>query len=426
MAAPALADQQCGGPLDFPQPRLNGTAPHMKEILFLVHRIPYPPNKGDKIRSFNLLKFLAKSYRVHLGAFIDDSSDWRHVPDVEKFCGETCLLPLHPGRATLKSLKGLAAGLPLTVPYYADARMSGWVDRIVNERPIHAVLVFSSAMVQYAATYDSLPRIIDFVDVDSDKWRQYAARKSWPMNWVYRREAEYLARYDRKAANSFNYSLFVSENEAGLFKDLAPEVEDRILSIENGVDTAYFSDQSDHANPYSPGENVMVFTGAMDYWANVDAVTWFAHDIFPEIHRRMSSARFYIVGARPTEAVRNLARLEGITVTGAVEDVRPFLKHARCAVTPLRIARGIQNKVLEAMAMGKSIVSTKAAVEGIEIHKPLDLFVAETPREWLDAVVNALRAESLPLTSERNREFVVQRYSWESSLQRLQGLLEAI
>jgi glycosyltransferase involved in cell wall biosynthesis len=164
----------------------------------------------------------------------------------------------------------------------------------------------------------------------------------------------------------------------------------------------------------------------MDYWANVDAVTWFARDIFPEIRRQMDTARFYIVGARPTEAVRNLGDIEGVAVTGAVEDVRPFLKHAHCAVTPLRIARGVQNKVLEAMAMGKSILSTKAAIGGIEIDRPLDLLTAETPGEWVDIALQALRTGSLPLKSEMNREFVVQQYSWENSLRRLGALLEAI
>lgn len=398
----------------------------MKEILFLAHRIPYPPNKGDKIRSFHWLKFLSESYRVHLGAFVDDPNDWCHAAEVKAFCGETCLLSLHPGRAKLKSLKGLAARLPLTVPYYSDARMSRWVNGLLNARPLHAVLVFSSAMAQYVGGIDSLPRLIDFVDVDSDKWRQYAAKKSWPVNWIYRREAEYLAAYDRGIANSFDYSLFVSDSEADLFKELAPEAKDRILGLENGVDTAYFSDRADYADPYSPGEHVMVFTGAMDYWANIDAVTWFAHEIFPEIRRQMDSARFYIVGARPAEAVRNLARIEGVTVTGAVHDVRPFLKHARCAVTPLRIARGIQNKVLEAMAMGKSIVSTKAAMEGIEVEEPLDLSVAETSREWTDAILRTFRVDALPFRSERNRAFVVRRYAWENSLYRLEALLNSI
>lgn len=398
----------------------------MKEILFLAHRIPYPPNKGDKIRSFHLLKYLSASYRVHLGAFVDDSNDWRYAPDVDGFCGETCLLPLDARHARLRSSKGLATGFPLTVPYYADARMRAWVERILDERPIRAILVFSSAMAQYVAEHDSLPRIIDFVDVDSDKWRQYAEQKSWPMSWVYRREADYLARYERDIANVFDHSVFVSENEANLFKVLAPEAKERILSIENGVDTAYFSDQTDHANPYLPGEVALVFTGAMDYWANVDAVTWFARDIFPEIRRRMDTARFYIVGARPTGAVLDLARIEGVTVTGAVDDVRPFLKHAHCVVTPLRIARGIQNKVLEAMAMGKSIVSTKAAVDGIEIENPLDLLVAETSGDWVEIVSRILRDGLLPFRSERNREFVMRRYGWDNSLRRLGALLEWI
>jgi sugar transferase (PEP-CTERM/EpsH1 system associated) len=398
----------------------------MKEILFLAHRIPYPPNKGDKIRSFHLLKYLSASYRVHLGAFVDDSNDWRYSPEVHRFCGETCLLPLDARRARLRSGKGLAAGLPLTVPYYADSRMRAWVGRVLDERPIHAILVFSSAMAQYVTEYDSLPRIIDFVDVDSDKWRQYAAQKSWPMSWVYRREADYLARYERDIANAFDRSIFVSENEANLFKVLAPEAKDRILSIENGVDTAYFSDETDHANPYPPGETAIVFTGAMDYWANVDGVTWFARDIFPEIRHRTDTARFYIVGARPADAVRDLARIEGVTVTGAVDDVRPFLKYARFVVTPLRIARGIQNKVLEAMATGKSIVSTKAAVSGIEIENPLDLLVAETSGDWVEAVSRILLDGLLPFKSERNREFVMQRYGWANSLRRLGALLDEI
>ncbi|BBA32405.1 glycosyl transferase, group 1 [Methylocaldum marinum] len=399
----------------------------MKEILFLAHRIPYPPNKGDKIRSFHLLKYLSESYRVHLGAFVDDPDDWRYVSEVEKFCGETRLLPLQPGRSKLKSLKGLATRLPLTVPYYADTRMGTWVDGILNERPIHAALVFSSAMAQYVADYDSLPRIIDFVDVDSDKWRQYAARKNWPMSWIYRREADCLVRYERKIANAFSRSAFVSENEAALFRSLAPEANDRILSIENGVDTAYFADRADYVNPYSPDELVMVFTGAMDYWANVDAVTWFANEIFPEIRRQLGSARFYIVGARPTESVRTLAQTEGVKVTGAVEDVRPFLKHARCVVTPLRIARGVQNKVLEAMAMGKSILSSEAAVEGIDVVDRLDLIVPKTPGDWVELGLNVLGADDfLPRESEKNRRFIMQRYGWEMSLHRLGTLLDSL
>lgn len=398
----------------------------MKDILFLAHRIPYPPNKGDKIRSFNLLKELSKSCRVHLGAFVDDPEDWRYRSELEPYCrGDCCLVPLQPVRAKLGSLRGFVTGDPLTLPYYANRRMAAWVRAKVRQGTIDSAFVFSSAMAQYVEHYRELRRVIDFVDVDSDKWRQYAESKRWPASWVYRREAERLFRYDRRIANDFYRSIFVSAAEAAFFAELAPETSDRVLAIENGVDTDYFSDARDYINPYPRGAGVMVFTGAMDYWANVDAVTWFAAEVFPEIRRRWRSAHFFIVGARPSEAVRALGRREGVTVTGAVKDIRPYLKHASFAVAPLRIARGIQNKVLEAMAMGKPVLASPAAVEGIEMEAFLDTVIAESAADWQEAATSLLRESDPPPQSARNREFVQRRYSWNNSLRRLKALLES-
>lgn len=398
----------------------------MKEILFLVHRIPYPPNKGDKIRSFHILKYLAASFRVYLGAFVDDPGDWQYLTEVQDYCAETCLLPLTPKRGKLRSLKGLITGQPLTLPYYADADMSAWVRRVMARPSVKAILVFSSAMAQYAEPYDAAPRFIDFVDVDSDKWRQYARNKTWPASWVYRREADYLLKYDRRIAAEFDRALFVSEHEAELFAQLAPETADRLTPLENGVDTAYFDGRAEYPNPYGPDERVMVFTGAMDYWANVDAVTWFAHAVFPLIREQDADARFVIAGARPSEAVRALAEQEGITVTGAVPDMRPYLAHARLAVAPLRIARGIQNKVLEAMAMGKPVLASPAAMEGIHIDTNLDTWVAVEPEDWAGAALAMLRDEATPAWSAVNRAFIERRYGWDRSLSRLDGLLEAV
>ncbi|MGZ8242008.1 TIGR03087 family PEP-CTERM/XrtA system glycosyltransferase [Methylomagnum sp.] len=396
----------------------------MREILFLVHRIPYPPNKGDKIRSFHILKYLAESCRVYLGAFVDDPEDWQYLPEVRKYCAEACLLPLNPTQGKWRSLKGFITGEPLSVPYYADSHMSAWVRRIMARPSIGGVLVFSSAMSQYAEPYDGVPRLIDFVDVDSDKWRQYARNKTWPASWVYRREAAYLLRHDRRVAAKFDRSLFVSEQEANLFAELAPETADRLLPLENGVDTVYFDGLADYPNPYGPDDRVMVFTGAMDYWANVDAVAWFAHVVFPLIREHDDSVRFVIAGARPTEAVRALEAREGVTVTGAVPDMRPYLAHARMAVAPLRIARGIQNKVLEAMAMGKPVLASPAAMEGIRIDAALDTWVADQPEDWAGAALAMLRDEGAPAWSAVNRRFIERRYGWDHSLARLGDLLE--
>ena len=304
--------------------------------------------------------------------------------------------------------------------------MAHWVAEVVRRGTIEKALVFSSAMAQYLAEYPDLRRVIDFVDVDSDKWRQYAEKKVWPANWVYRREAETLLRYDREIAASFDRSLFVSEAEAALFRQLAPESGDRVEALENGVDTDYFLKSGEYPNPYSADALVLVFTGAMDYWANVDAVTWFSREVFPGIRGQCASAEFFIVGARPTEAVRALGQQEGITVTGAVEDIRPFLKHAHLAVAPLRIARGIQNKVLEAMAMGKRILASPAALEGIDGEPGLlDVTELEAAADWCDCALRMLRDSGSSFQSDRNREFVERRYSWDSSLARLTSFMES-
>ncbi len=397
----------------------------MANLLYLVHRIPYPPNKGDKIRSFHWLKHFATRHRVYLGTFVDDPGDWEYVDELRTRCADTCILPLDPRWSKLRSLMGLFQGLPLTLPYYADARMKAWVRNIMNQHSVDAIFVFSSTMAQFVDPVWRVRKFIDFVDVDSDKWRQYASRKPPWSAWIYRREGDKLLEYDRHVAKNFDVSVFVSQDEAGLFKQLAPEVADKLDFIENGVDLEYFQGAREYACPYPPGEQVFVFTGAMDYWANVDAVRWFADRVFPEILRHHVEARFYIVGARPSDAVKSLARREGIVVTGAVPDIRPFLAHARLAVAPLRIARGIQNKVLEAMAMGKSILATPMAMEGLDLANELAIRHHDDPQMLAECGRRALRERSyLPRYSRANRDFVEMRYSWDRHLARLDSLLE--
>ncbi len=396
----------------------------MQELLFLAHRIPYPPNKGDKIRSFHLLKHLAGKYRVHLAAFVDDKDDWRHVSRLDQICGETHFVALHPGLARLRSVSGFFSGEPLTVPYYRDAGMQAWVDQLLTTRPVRRVLVFSSAMAQYMMerTLPGARRVIDFVDVDSDKWRQYAQSKSWPMSAVYRREARRLLAYDRQVAGDFDASVFVSFEEAELFKKLAPDAATRISHINNGVDSDYFSPERGYDSPYAAGEKVLVFTGAMDYWANADAVRWFAREVFPLVREQVPEALFYIVGGRPSVEVQQLANLPGVHVTCAVPDVRPYLAHAVAAVAPLRIARGIQNKVLEAMSMAKPVLATQAAAEGIEGVS--GVLVAEEPADFAALAVRILRGEMNAETGRAGRACVLQRYNWTSNLARLDYLLE--
>jgi sugar transferase (PEP-CTERM/EpsH1 system associated) len=392
------------------------------DLLLLVHRIPYPPNKGDKIRSYNLLKHLATKYRVHLATFVDDADDWQHVPAVEAMCASSHFVKLDPTRGKLRSAKGLATGKSLSLEYYRDADMKRWVARTMRERGIARVMTFCSVMAQYAEDFPAARRVIDFCDIDSDKWRQYAEKKKWPMSWVYRHEARSLLDYERKIAQAFDASLFVSEPEAELFRTLAPESSTRIGHFNNGVDTEYFSPARAYDNPYAAGEQALVFTGAMDYWPNIDAVKWFAEHVLPRVRAAVPDARFYIVGSRPAPEVLALGS-ESIVVTGTVPDVRPYLAHGVAAVAPLRIARGIQNKVLEAMAMARPVVASNQAFEGIDATPGRELIVTDAPADYADSLIKLLR-EPDPAMGQAARVQVERRYSWPAHLSQIEARFE--
>ncbi|WP_295608025.1 TIGR03087 family PEP-CTERM/XrtA system glycosyltransferase [uncultured Lamprocystis sp.] len=357
-------------------------------LLFLCHRIPYPPDKGDKIRSYRWLQELLKHFHVHLGAFIDDPADWAHVAQLRDRCASSLFLPLDRNGATFRSLSGLFSGTALTIPYYRDVRMQRWALACRIAHGIEHVLVFSSAMAQYAenSSWSTVRRVIDFVDVDSDKWRQYAHRKRGPAALVFRREAKRLAKSEARLAHIFDASVFVSDHEADLFRRCVGDVAERVLAIRNGVDTSYFNAVTDRVSPYPVLSEPVVFTGVMDYWTNVDAVLWLVREVWPMVKEKRPRALFVIVGAKPTPEVLRLCG-EDVWVTGRVVDVRPYLQYAAVVVAPMRIARGVQNKVLEGMAMGRPVVVTSKGLEGIAAVPGRDVLVADEPAAYAREIV---------------------------------------
>jgi sugar transferase (PEP-CTERM/EpsH1 system associated) len=394
----------------------------MENLLFLLHRIPYPPNKGDKIRSYHFLKYLAENYNVYLGTFIDDANDWQYTEKVNALCAETHYENLNPFQSKIKSVQGFLIGEALSLPYYKNQAMQNWVNYTIKTHSIQKVLIFSSVMTQFVENRNDVEIVVDFVDVDSDKWRQYAEKKQGIARWVYQRESKYLLAYEQKIAQLAKSSLFVSEQEAALFKSLTPALTDKIGHINNGVDVDYFSPDLQFDSPYSANETVIAFTGAMDYWANVDAVTWFANQVFPKILQENPKVKFYIVGSKPTKDVIALAN-ENVVITDFVDDVRPYLSYAKLVVAPLRIARGIQNKVLEAMAMGKIIVATSAAFEGIPYIENLAVSVIDDETEMPHKISELLQTNSTEF-SKVNRDFVKEKFSWEQNVNKLSELLK--
>ncbi|SFC66017.1 sugar transferase, PEP-CTERM/EpsH1 system associated [Polaromonas sp. OV174] len=408
----------------------------MGNLLYLVHRLPYPPNKGDKVRSYHLLKHLAKQHHVYLGTFVDDPADEAYVEVVRQFCRDSHIARLHPRIAKLRSLSGLLTQQALGLRYYRNAGLRSWVRQILVDQKIDAIVVFSSVMVQYVDEMldgNGPPVLIDFVDVDSAKWTQYATKHSWPMSWLYGREGERLLGYERQVAARAQHSFFVTENETTLFLKMAPECAKRVTSMSNGVDADYFSPDPARISPFSlavireqlqPAEIPLVFTGAMDYWPNIDATIWFVSDILPALRKMWPQARFYIVGRSPSPSVLALAS-DSVVVTGTVPDIRPYLQHAAVVVAPLRVARGIQNKLLEAMAMARPVVATSSCVDAIDVHNGTEILSAGDAHDFVDKIDTLLNAPAwAALVGQSGRQRVVSSYSWPAHLSEIDRYLD--
>ncbi len=394
----------------------------MEELLFLAHRIPYPPDKGDKIRSWNILKHLAGRYRIRLGCLIDDPHDRQYVPELARICAEVMAVPIAPRRQRLVALLKTRPGQPLSTGYFQTPALTRWVRRTLAQNPICKAFVYSTPMMALLPAGDGLETILDLVDVDSEKWRQMADKSGWPKSWIYAREARTLLAFERAAAARARHALLSSQAEAALFVARAPEVAGHTRAMGNGVDLDYFSPVHRFDPPFAADRPAIVFTGDMSYWPNIEAVAWFARQVMPRLAARDPRPRFAIVGARPAEAVRALAGPD-IVVTGRVPDVRPYLAHAACVVAPLQLARGVQNKVLEAMAMAKVVVATSAAEQGLDVRDAGAILIADDPVDM------ALRiAETLDAQHDRvgpvARRCVETRFGWPAMLAGLDRLMD--
>ena len=396
----------------------------MATILFLAHRIPYPPNKGDKLRAYQVLNHWTKHHKVFLGCFIDNPDDLRHRDLLRERCAGAYFARLHPERAAMRAFSTFLTQGPMCVRYYRDRGLAAWISRIMaSERP-ERVFVFSSAMGQYVLEASRSSRVlVDFVDVDSEKWAAYAAIKRFPARQIYRREARELLRFDRRLAARADASIFVSEPEAELFRSRAPEVCAKVFAIANGIDSTYFSPQNAGSKPNFKGAPTFVFTGQMDYWPNVDAVVWFSDTVLPALRERFPGASFYIVGAHPSATVRALSLRPGIVVTGQVPDIRPYVGHADVVVAPLRIGRGIQNKVLEGMAMARPVIVTPQALEGIDALPDHHVLLARDSDEFVHHAERAMDPVFAKKVGLAARKRVLQSYKWADSLAKYDRLL---
>lgn len=393
-----------------------------RQMIFISHRFPYPPVKGEKIRAWQLLRHFAKTWNVHYGCLIDDAADWEHLETVRPFCADLACFPIDKRRQKLQALLTMRPGRALMLDYYHHAGLQAWVRATMARTPMDLVYIYSTAMAPYVLPMEHRGLVLDMQDIDSEKWSEYARRSRPPMRWVWAREGRTLLAYERRAAAACDLTLLVSEPECRRLEALAPELVGRVHAVEQGVDLAYFAPGLDLPSPYRAAAPRCVFTGNMDYWPNADAAIWFAQQVLPLLRAHDAASEFVVVGANPSPAVRALAELPGVTVTGRVADVRPYVAHAEVAVAPLRIARGIQNKVLEAMALGTPVVASPQAFEGVRAIAGQDLLVADGAEATAHAIA-AVMAGGHPALPAAGRRAMEQRYGWAATLARLDALM---
>lgn len=389
-------------------------------IFFVCQRVPYPPDRGDKIATYNEIRHLAKQHELHVFCLADGRADLANVAPLHGYAASVAAVPVGTAASRLRALRALVFGWPLSVAAFDERALHRAILARFDEVRPDLIIVYSGNVAQYAEHFVDVPRIMQFHDLDSLKWAQYAERSGILLRWLYRIEAKRLQAYEGGIARRFSHSLVCTGAELDDFRRLFPGA--AVSVVGNGVDLDHF-----RAAGAAKQRGEIVFTGVMDYFPNVDAVAWFCERILPLIRAQVPEASLTICGARPAVAVRRLAARHGVRVTGRVPDTRPYLDRAEVFAAPLRMARGVQNKVLEAMAMGLPCVVSHAAWRGTVVPRGKGLLVSDDPYEFAELTVRLLRDDAYRAEMARKaREAVEAHYRWEVQMRALDRVVAAV
>ena len=389
-------------------------------ILFLTHRVPYAPNRGDRIRAYHMLRSLSAYAEVTVVSLAHDREEERRARDVLEFAARVETVPVPRARNVLRGAALLPTGLPLTHALLDAPALVPLLNQVVEQHPPDVVLAYCSGVAHAAlrAPLAGLPLVLDLVDVDSEKWALYARRTRGPMRLIYQREARWLARFEEAAARRAAAVLVVNERERGSLAARVPDA--RVMTVGNGIDVSSFSP----AGPPANGARV-VFCGVFNYRPNERGALWFAREVWPKVKARRPDAVLTLLGANPTTQVLKLAdRDRSIEVTGSVPDVRPWLWQSAVAIAPLAEARGLQNKVLEALAAGLPTVTTRVVADGLPDQVLAGCRVAETAEDFADAVLADFAMDPAE-RRDRAMSADLSGLQWEDQLRPLRAVLTA-
>lgn len=390
------------------------------KILFVCHRFPYPPNRGGKIRPFNMVRHLSKKHTIVVGSLAHTEEELRQGSGLNEHCNEVLAEVLPNSARWMRAGRALPSYRSSSVAYFWSPQLRRKIEDASRRYRFDAIIVHCAFAAQYALGIPAKFRLLDFGDLDSGKWFDYKSFRAFPLSVGYGLEGCKLRRYETQLAKNFDYCTVTTQGELEEFKKLKVEVPSTV--IPNGVDSGYF-----RPRPESPNGRVIVFVGRMDYFPNIDAAEYFAKNIFPLIRQRVPNAELQLVGSDPNHVVLNLATIPGVTVTGHVPDVRPYLSDATVTIAPLRLARGTQNKILESMAMGIPVVASSVAAKGVAAMQGAQLLVADEPEQFANAVLRILDNGTLRKSlSESARRQVEETHSWPRSMQILDNILDKV
>lgn len=383
----------------------------MRRLLFIAHRFPYPPDTGERIRAFQEIKALGRHFEVVVAAPLERNQA-SVAADLAPWCDKVIAVSVGRAGRAVRGMLGVLSGRSATEGFVQPRALRRAIAAEAASGPFDLVLAYSSGVLPMALSVPAAAHVADLVDVDSAKWAAYASKAQGLTRWLYRREARGIAALERRALEACQAVAVVSPAEAEVLGGDWPN----LMVVRNGVNSRYFAPM-----PRTPkAAPSMVFTGTMDYRPNVEAVCWLVREVWPMVKREVPGAKFVIVGRNPTPAVRQLAQLPGVQVTGAVDDVRPYLAGALAAFVPLHLARGVQNKVLEAMAMGRVVIATPQATAGLDLPPKSGVVHAEGPEQWYDAVLSLIRHSQWRELLERSaRRTVLDYFQWDASLRPL-------
>ncbi len=383
----------------------------MKDVLYVTHRVPWPPDRGDRIRTYNIIRYLGKRCRLHVVSLAEEPASQKVITELEKHCASVRVVSI-PKTRWLNAAFSFARGRSVTEGLFAAPQVKAVIDERTARISFDATLASSSGVARYLdhPRLRTARRWVDLIDVDSEKWVNYATASNPLMAQIYRREGQRLRQVEVELAESCDELTVVSDAEVDVFRSFSDA--GTVTAVTNGVDLDYF------ARPDDFGEELKcVFVGVLNYKPNADGVVWFCNNVWPDVRRRFPKARFEVVGRSPGADVLALNEIDGVEVVGSVPDVRPYLWSASTVVAPLLIARGVQNKVLEAFAASRPVVSSPDALVGLAIDPDVHAIRATAPAHWSDSIcelfTNQYRRSELGAAA---REWVTAHHRWEVCL----------